>query len=137
MHGMQHPQQHPADDAEPTVVQHVPVDQFGPLTPELREKVSAMQQRHQEANSDIYAKANNYIDQDTQVELRAVRKKFRDELAIVLTPQQIENYELRNSDTASNMRYQMQYFEPNEAEFRAIFKAKEAAEELNASRSNS
>ena len=111
--------------------------QFGPLTPELREKVSAMQQRYQEATSDIYAKANNYIDQDTQVDLRAARKKFRDELSTVLTPQQLENYELRSSDMANNMRYQMQYFEPNEAEFRAIFKAKEAAEELNTARSNS
>ncbi|MBC8002519.1 MAG: hypothetical protein H7X97_08015, partial [Opitutaceae bacterium] len=111
--------------------------QFGPMSPEVREKVSAMQQRYQEATSEIYAKANNHIDQDTQVDLRAARKKFRDELATVLTPQQLENYELRSSDTANNMRYQMQYFEPNEAEFRAIFKAKEAEAELNAARSNS
>jgi hypothetical protein len=105
--------------------------QFGSLSPDIRDKVSDMQQRFQEARSAIYAKANGYIDQDTQAELKAVQKKFRDELAGVLTPEQVKDYELRSSETANQMRWQLSSFEPNEKEFRAIFEYKQTLEDLN------
>ena len=105
--------------------------QFGSLAPEDREKISDMQSRFSEAQSAIYAKANGYIDQDTQAELKAVQKKFRDELAGVLTPEQIKDYELRSSEIANQMRWQLSSFEPNEKEFRAIFEYKQALAELN------
>jgi|ERR1043166_3901135 hypothetical protein len=107
---------------------------LGPIPTELRDKVQEMQQRFQETTSEIYSKANGYIDQDTQVELKTARKKLHDEMATVLTPEQIQEFELRNSDTANNMRYQLAAFGPDEKEFRAIFKYKEAQEELNSTR---
>jgi hypothetical protein len=105
--------------------------QFGSLSPEDREKISDMQSRFSEAQSAIYAKAGGHIDQDTQAELKAVQKKFRDELAGVLTPEQIKDYELRSSEIANQMRWQLSAFEPDEKEFRAIFEYKQALESLN------
>ena len=103
---------------------------FGAIPQEAREKVGEMQQRFQEAQSEIYSKADGYIDQDTQEELRAVQKKFHDELATVLTPEQVKDYELRSSDTANQMRWELSSFEPNEEEFRAIFDYKQAKEDF-------
>ncbi len=108
--------------------------QFGKLTTEQRDKVSDMQQRFGEITSEIYSKADGYIDQDTQAELKKARKKLRDELATVLSPEQIEDYELRSSDTAQQMKWQLSYFEPDEKEFRAIFKYKDAMEDMSSPR---
>lgn len=108
---------------------------FGPLQPEQREKALAIQQRMQEAVQDLYIKAGYMIDQETQNEVRALRKKSREELATVLSPEQIEQYELRSSDVASNMRYQLGPFAPDEQEFRAVFRYKQAQEDLNPVRS--
>ena len=104
---------------------------YGKLDSEQRSKVADMQQKFQEEQSAIYAKADGYIDQDTQKELEALRKKLRGELATVLTPEQLEEYELRSSDTAQNMRWELSSFEPDEAEFRAIHGYKQALGELN------
>ena len=109
---------------------------YGPLPKEVRDKIGEMQQRFQEAQSEIYAKADGYIDQDTQADLAAVRKKFRAELATVLTPEQLEDYELRSSETAQRMRWELAAFEPDEKEFRAIHAFKQAQEELTAARNS-
>lgn len=109
---------------------------YGPLPKETRDKISEMQQRFQEEQSEIYAKADGYIDQDTQAELAAIRKKHRAELATVLTPEQLEDYELRSSETAQRMKWELSAFEPDEKEFRAIHAFKQAQEELNAARNS-
>jgi hypothetical protein len=109
---------------------------FGGLSKELRDKVQEMQQKYHEARNDIYAKTQGMMDGDTQTELKAVERKFRDELATVLTPEQLMNYELRSSEVAQRMRYELGPFEPTEEEFRAIFAHKQAMEDMNASRGN-
>jgi len=103
--------------------------QFGALPKETRDKISDMQQRFQEAQSEIYAKADGYIDQDAQAELAAARRKLRTELATVLTPEQLEEYELRSSETAQNMKWELAAFNPDEKEFRAIHAFKQLQEE--------
>jgi len=105
---------------------------YGSLNPEQREKVEEIQQRFGEAQSDIYAKSEGYIDQDTQNELKALQRKAHDELAGILSPEQLEEYELRSSDIAQNMRWELRSFEPTADEFRAIFKRKQAEEDLSA-----
>ncbi len=109
---------------------------YGPLSKEVREKISDMQERFQDEQSAFYAKNDNHIDQDSQVELAAIRKKFRAELATVLTPEQLEDYELRNSETAQRMKWELSSFDPDEKEFRAIHAYKQAFEELDAKADN-
>jgi hypothetical protein len=108
---------------------------FGNLSPNQRAKVTEMNERFQQVNSEIRAKADGHIDQETDAELKRARRGFLGELATVLTPEQIEEYQLRSSDTASNMKYQLRTFEPNEEEFRAVFKYKQAKEDWDLDRS--
>jgi len=110
---------------------------FSMVPGEHRDKVKEMQGRYQDIVSEIHERAAGYHDQDIQAELKAARKKFRDELSTVLTPPQLEDYELRTSDVASNMRYQLKTFEPNEDEFRSIFRYKQTMEEINLTRADS
>ena len=107
---------------------------YGKLDKEQREKISDMQQKFQEEQSAIYAKADGYVGQDTQAELEALRKKHRAELATVLTPEQLEEFELRSSQVSQRMKWELSSFEPDEKEFRAIHAHKQAMEELNSAR---
>jgi hypothetical protein len=106
----------------------------GEMTEDQCRKLRQAHEHHGEVTSEIYTRAGNYHDEETQKELKAARRKLREELAAFLSPEQIEEHELRTSDTANNMRWQLQHFEPTEVEFRAIHKHKQATEELNESR---
>src|SRR6185295_3696697 len=62
-------------------------------------------------------------------ELAKLRQQTRFELASVLSPPQLEEYLLRYSDTATNLRArigELRYFSPSPDEFRAIFRATDA-----------
>jgi len=104
---------------------------FGPITGVQRDRVSEMQERFQQARSEIYERADGMFDMETQNEVKVLQRKFREDLATVLTPEQVEEYQLRSSDTANQLRVQLGSFEPNEQEFRAIFTYKQALEDLN------
>jgi len=45
----------------------------------------------------------------------------RKDLGGILSPEELENYELRSSQTANQMRWQLNAFAPSEQEFRSIF----------------
>jgi len=104
---------------------------YGPLSKEARDKVTEMAQRFDEDRLDIYAKADGYIDQDAMAELATLRRKHREELAAVLSPEQLEEYELRSSEVAQRMKWELAWFEPDEQEFRAIHAVKETEEDLS------
>jgi hypothetical protein len=102
---------------------------FSFLTPEQRDKIKELDKKFAEERSKIYAEAGGYIDGDTQKELAAVRKKMLEGMKEFMTPQEIFDYDIRTSDTARNMKYELRGFEPTEAEFRALFAAKRAEED--------
>ncbi len=63
-------------------------------------------------------------DGDAMKNMAKVQREKEAELAKVLTPQELEDYNLRMSQTANMMRFQLASFDPNEQEFRAAFKAR-------------
>ena len=93
-----------------------------------------MFEEHNEAKQKVYRLAAGYIDQETQGELRQLDKRFREQLRTVLTPEQVEDFELRTSDLSSQLRSDLQHFDQTEEEFRALFRFKQAEADLAASR---
>jgi hypothetical protein len=63
-------------------------------------------------------------DAEDMKEMQKVQKEKEAELAAILTPQEKQDYELRMSQTSMMMRMQLSAFDPNEQEFRDIFKVK-------------
>ena len=55
-------------------------------------------------------------------EMQKAQKEMESEMARILTPEELENYQLRLSQTSMMMRMQLASFDPNEQEFRDIFK---------------
>lgn len=54
--------------------------------------------------------------------MQKAQKEMEAEMAKILTPEEFENYQLRLSQTSMMMRMQLTSFDPNEKEFRDIFK---------------
>lgn len=96
----------------------------GFLPKEKRETVRELVQKFSDLEQDVYRKSDGRVDSEDAKELLKIRNDRRAELAKLLTPQELLEYELRNSQTASQMRYDLTAFEPNEEEFRKIFKAR-------------
>jgi DNA-binding ferritin-like protein len=69
------------------------------------------------------------FDADSMKDITKIQKEMEGELAKFLTPQEIEDYNLRMSNTANMMRFTLASFEPTEQEFRDIFKQKKEFED--------
>ncbi len=65
-------------------------------------------------------------DAEDMKKMLQAQKEMETEMAKVLTPQEMEDYQLRLSQTAMMMRMQLASFQPTEQEFRDIFKLKKS-----------
>lgn len=84
-----------------------------------------------ESIQNIYARSRERMQgkQLSPAELAKLRQETRNELASVLPPAQLEEFLLRYSESAANLRKdlsQMKFFNPSQEEFRNIFRATDA-----------
>jgi hypothetical protein len=95
---------------------------YGFLPAEKQETLKNLQSKFDDLEQQIYARSKGMLLDEDQEQLRRIAKDREAELAKVLSPEELEEYELRNSSTANSMRAQMTGFQPNEDEFRRIFR---------------
>jgi hypothetical protein len=94
---------------------------YGFLAPEKRDQVSQVQAKFDELEQQIYSRSKGFLIDSDQEALRQLQKQRDAELAQVLTPTELEEYQLRNSPTAASLRAQLHGFNPSEEEFRKLF----------------
>lgn len=102
--------------------------QFGNLPAEKLTQLQAISSDYSELQQEIYAKTNGLFLPEDREKLAFLEKEKLADLAKTLSPQEFEDYQLRSSNTASQLRSQLVGFNPSEAEFRALFKAAAAVE---------
>ena len=88
--------------------------------------ISRILDGYDEKRGDIYAAGTYAADRE---KLAALDKAQHAAIAALLTPQELEEYDLRNSDTADSLRTNLAAFNPTEQEFRAIFRLQQAFDE--------
>jgi hypothetical protein len=99
------------------------------LPEEKRSQAREVQEGFQELKQEIYRDA--IYDADDWRKLRKIETDEMAKLATILTPEELEQYQLRNSHTADQLRSDLDGFEPTEDEFKEIFHLREArADEL-------
>jgi len=91
----------------------IPKDKFGAL--------QGINEDYQDLSAEIYYSANGVMLPEDREKLAFLDAEKRKDLAAVLTPQEMENYDLRSSKTAGQLRSQLSSFDPSETEFRSIF----------------
>ena len=101
--------------------------QLPDFAPEKIAQLAALQQRYQEQRSEIFSqvRTGGMLPEERE-KVAAIDKAMHAELAQLLTPAELVDYDLRLSNTASQLRYSLSAFNATEAEFRAIFKLQSA-----------
>ena len=103
--------------------------QFGNLPAEKLTQLQSINSDYSELTSEIYMKANGIMLPEDREKLAYLEKEKLADIAKTLTPQELEDYQLRSSPTANQLRNQLAGFNASEAEFRALFKATAAIDE--------
>jgi hypothetical protein len=85
-----------------------------------------LQQKFDDREQEIYARSRGLLLDEDQAELRKIHQEREIEMASVLTPEEMVEYQLRHSETANNLRAQLTGFTPSEQEFRRIFQLQKA-----------
>jgi hypothetical protein len=96
------------------------------LSAEKIDQLAAIRERYDGMRQDLYTLAGGAFTPDVREKATALDKAMHAEFAAVLSPQELEDYDLRASNTASSLRSSLSAFDPTEAEFRALFKLQSA-----------
>jgi hypothetical protein len=105
--------------------------QYGDLPREKIDQITQIQQDYSDLRQKIYDPLGTgmgavTINPEMQARLNQLELEQKKDIAGILTPQEAEEYELRSGSTASSMRSNLAAFQPNEQEFRTIFKLQKA-----------
>lgn len=93
------------------------------IPPEKVADIRRLQREFEEARSDIFINGGLMTSTpETQRKIRELEQAQKDALAQLLTPAEFEAYNLRNSDTARQLRNNLVGFNPTEQEFQTLFK---------------
>lgn len=103
--------------------------QYGDLPLSKIEALQRVEDDYNEMIAAVRAEAKGIILPEDREKLALLNREKRADLASILTPQELEAYELRTSQTANMLRSRLAAFEPSEAEFRALYQAQLALNE--------
>lgn len=95
---------------------------LGYLPAEKRGAVAAVLQRYAQLEEEIRRRAGDLLLDEDQRQLRQLAQAREAELAQMLSPEELEEYQLRHSPVADKLRHQLDGFNPTEEEFRTLFK---------------
>lgn len=99
------------------------------LAPEKQQKLIALRDQARAQEREIYTAADGDLSPEQRQQVDAIRKQRDLDIATLLTPAELEEYQMRSSGTARNMRNSLASFEPSEDEFRQIFKLRKSLDD--------
>ena len=98
---------------------------------ERLEQLAAIRERYDEQRQALYGPARGALTPDENEKIRALEKAQLAEFATVLTPTEFEDYNLRASNVANNLRYTLSAFDVTESEFRALYRLQSEFEDAH------
>jgi len=99
------------------------------LPPAKQGAAQSITERYDEVEQEVYWRSRGLLLNEDQEELKQLQRQRRAELSAILSPEELDEYDLRHSDTANTMRTQLAGFQPTEEEFRKIFRLQRGFEE--------
>jgi hypothetical protein len=109
------------DSATSELGRYVQKRMFGDLAPEKIDAVQRIRQDYSDLKAQIYAEMGGVMLPSDREKIALLDQEQRADLAAALTPEEMQQYDLRNSPTAQRLRNQLAYFNPSEQEFLAIY----------------
>jgi hypothetical protein len=94
---------------------------FSALPEAKRDQVRAIQENYWAQSDDIKQRTMGYLEPEDRDEFLQIKTERRDALAKVLTPRELQDYELQTSDTAATLRSRLKGLDLTDDEFRKVF----------------
>jgi hypothetical protein len=94
---------------------------YATISEDKRDQVRAIQEKYWAQSDDIKQRTVGYLEPEDREEFLRIKNERRDALAQVLSPRELQDYELKTSDTASTLRSRFDGFEVSDEEFRKLF----------------
>jgi hypothetical protein len=104
--------------------------QYGFLPQEKREALQQLEQDYNELSHELQQETQGFALPSDREKTRFLMEEKRRDLQALLSPEEFEAYELRQSRTAQNLRWQMTQMDATEAEFRAIFELRKEFDDV-------
>jgi hypothetical protein len=98
--------------------------QFPGFAEETIDQLTGIRERYDEQRMEIFRNVRGSLLPEEQAKSEALDKAMRAEIAATLSPADFDDYQLRTSNVANQLRYELTAFDANEQEFRALFKLK-------------
>jgi hypothetical protein len=96
------------------------------LSPEIKEAVLKIAVAARDQTTAYLAQKSGAKEEPSSQDLERIREQERSELVKILTPEQLEEFQLRYSNGAVQMRQELHGFEANADEFRSIFRIRDS-----------
>ena len=106
------------------------------LPSEKRQTLQDIQQDYQELMSEIQQETQGFRLPSDAEKLRFLQEEQKRDIAALMTPDELQAYELRNSNTANQLRWKMTQYDATEQEYIAIFPLQKAFDEKYNPQSN-
>jgi hypothetical protein len=101
---------------------------LGNLTPEAKQSLRDLEMKFAQQRQEFINRKQAAGETVDPADLARLQEENRRDLAKIMNPAQVEEYLLRYSEVAQNMRREFQGFELTPDEFRSIFRARDSAE---------
>ena len=95
---------------------------------ELHDAVSSVEREFQQRHTDLQNKRRQMEDGEWWREQRDLESEKLKAMAKLLPPEQFEQYELRESNVAQNLKYHIEGLDISEEEYKALFRLRKAEE---------
>jgi hypothetical protein len=102
---------------------------FGFLSADKQAQLQALQDKYRELERAAWGEGRDRNNPEARARLVALRAQREAEMAQILGPQDYQEYQLRNSPIARNMRENLAAFQPSEEEFRKIFELRKGLDD--------
>jgi hypothetical protein len=103
--------------------------QYGSLTTEKQQAMQELDQDYNELAQDLQRETKGFSMPADAEKARFLREEQRKDLATILTPEEMADYDRRNSPTANSLRWLMTRMDASEAEYLAIYELKKEFDE--------
>ncbi|MEY4488799.1 MAG: hypothetical protein RIQ79_1307 [Verrucomicrobiota bacterium] len=95
--------------------------QYGFLPTEKRDSLQKLEQDYNELSGELQQETQGFQTPADREKARFIAAEKRRDLAALLTPEELKDYELRNSQTAQQLRWRMTQMDATEQEYRTVF----------------
>ncbi|MEX2381717.1 MAG: hypothetical protein WD490_04990 [Opitutales bacterium] len=95
--------------------------QYGFLSADKRQEIMTLDQDFSVLQQYVHQRAQGYMLPEDQEELQQLEAEKRAELESLLTPEELFEYDLRNSNLSNQLRFQLRFTDVSEEEFRQIY----------------